>query len=99
MTTGFPLKPYDFVWLRTIYVHVVPTSEQYQRIVIAVTGFSGLTDTSTGQANIGGRFFFQMNPGLHFPIVMVGSGSTDVGMNVTLTVAFFSWLILVVGVP
>ena len=44
----------------------------------------------TGQGKIGGRFFFQMNPGLHCPIVMVGSGSTDVGMNVTLTVAFFS---------
>ena len=39
----------------------------------------------TGQGKIGGRFFFQMNPGLHCPIVMVGSGSTDVGMNVTLT--------------
>ena len=40
-----------------------------------------------------------MNPGLHWPIVMVGSGSTDVGMNVTLTVAFFSGIVLAVGVP
>ena len=43
--------------------------------------------------------FFQMNPGLHCPKVMVGPGSTDVGMNVTLTVAFFSGVVLVVGVP
>ena len=55
-------------------MHVVPTSEQYERIVIAVTGFNGLIDTSSGQGNTGGRFFFQMNPGLHCPIVMVGSG-------------------------
>ena len=38
--------------------------------------------------------FFQMNPGLHCPIVMVRSGSTDVGINITLTVAFFSGIIL-----
>ena len=44
-------------------------------------------------------FFFQMNPGLHCPIVMVESGSTDVGMNVTLTVVFFSGIVLAVGVP
>ena len=50
-----------------------------------MTGFNGLIDTSTGQGRTGGRFFFQMNPGLHCSIVMVGSGSTDVGMNVTLT--------------
>ena len=43
--------------------------------------------------------FFQMNPGLHCPKVMVGQGSTDVGMNVTLTVAFFSGVVLAVGVP
>ena len=29
ITPGFPLKPYETVWLRTVYVHVVPTSEQY----------------------------------------------------------------------
>ena len=39
----------------------------------------------TGQGKTGGRFSFQMNPGLHCPTVMVGSGSTDVGVNVTLT--------------
>ena len=50
-----------------------------------MTGFNGLIDTSTRQGKTGGRFFFQMNPGLHCPIVMVGSESTDVGMNVTLT--------------
>ena len=64
-----------------------------------MTGFNGLIDTSTGQGQTGGRFFFQMNPGLHCPIVMVGSGSTDVGMNVTLTDAFFSGIVLAVGVP
>ena len=63
------------------------------------TDFNGLIDTSTGQGKTGGRFFFQMNPGLHCPIVMVGSGSTDVGMNVTLTVAFFRGIVLAVGVP
>ena len=62
-----------------------------------MTGFNGLIDTSTGQDKTGGRFFFQMNPGLHCPIVMVGSGSTDVGMNVTLTVAFFSGIVLAMG--
>ena len=62
-----------------------------------MTGFGGLTDTPTGQGKTGGRFFFQMNPGLHCPIVMVGSGFTDVGMNVTLTVAFFSGIGLAVG--
>ena len=29
VTPGFLLKPYEIVWLRTIYVHVVSTSEQY----------------------------------------------------------------------
>ena len=62
-----------------------------------MTGFNGLIDTSTGQGKTCERFFFQMNPGLHCPIVMVGSGSTDVGMNVTLTVAFFSGIFLAVG--
>ena len=64
-----------------------------------MTGFNGLIDTSTGQSKTGGRFFFQMNLGLHCAVVMVRSGSTDVGMNVTLTVAFFSGIVLVVGVP
>ena len=50
-----------------------------------MTGFSGLIDTSTGQGKTGRRFFFQMNPGLHCPIVTVGSGSTDVGVSVALT--------------
>ena len=63
-----------------------------------MTGFNGLIDTLTGQGKTDGRFFFQMNPGLHCPIVMVGSGSTDVGMRVTLTVAFFSGIVLAVGV-
>ena len=86
ITPGFPLKRNETVWLRTIYVHVIPMSEQYKRIVIAVTGFNRLIDTSTGQGKTSGRFFFQMNPGLRCPIVMIRSGSTDVGVNVTLTV-------------
>ena len=62
-----------------------------------MTGFNGLIDTSAGQGKTGGPFFFQMNPGLHCPIVMVGSGSTEVGMNITQTVAFFSGVVLAVG--
>ena len=61
-----------------------------------MTGFNGLIDTSTGQGKTGGRFFFQMNPGLHCPVVMVGSGSMDVGMKVTLLLrssagSFWRW--------
>ena len=49
------------------------------------------------KARLADDSFFQMNPGLHCPIVMVGSGSTDVGMNVTLTAAFFSGIVLAEG--
>ena len=51
-----------------------------------------------GQGKTAGWFVFQMNPGLHCPIVMVGSGSTDVGVNITLTVVFSSGTVMAVGV-
>ena len=56
ITPRFPLKRNETVWLRTIYVHVIPTSEQYKRVVIAVTGFNRLIDTSTGQGKTSGLF-------------------------------------------
>ena len=46
------------------------------------------------KARLADASFFQMNPGLHCPIVMVRSGSTDVGMNITLAVAFFNGIAL-----
>ena len=64
-----------------------------------MTGFNGLIDTSTGQGKTGGRFIFSEESRFALSNSDVESGSTDVGMNVTLTVAFFSGIVLAVGVP